>query len=362
VADLAGQLNPRIMVQRRALMKGDWSIVFRASDSMTFHLLERGSGWATVAGQAPAQVSTGDAVVVAAGVDLHVTSELGLAPHLVVKPSEWSLGVGVVDRLTQGDPEAILTCGRIDFNSGITHALLRSLSPILVLAGATSSPTNQPHTQAKSPTNNVEQLLATIAEEVTTSAAGWQTVIHHLSSTVVIRLLRAWLEATPSSTYLRALADPRLKQAIAAIHQHPEQPHSVASLAGVSAMSRSRFAAQFSELVGVPPQTYLTEWRMLVACHGLRSHGWSILQAAHATGYRSESAFSRAFTKQVGQPPSRYREAPRAHGPKSPHESGVLDSYRAISTEAVADADKVGAGNPGNRTGSRSGADTVTIT
>ena len=74
-------------------------------------------------------------------------------------------------------------------------------------------------------------------------------------------------------------------------------------------MSRSAFAARFAELVGEPPMSYVTRWRMHVALEWLRQDDHTVAQAASRLGYGSEAAFSRAFRRIVGVPPSSVRAA-----------------------------------------------------
>jgi AraC-like DNA-binding protein len=59
-------------------------------------------------------------------------------------------------------------------------------------------------------------------------------------------------------------------------------------------MSRSAFAARFCEMVGAAPIDYLSRWRMTLA------------KAAELAGYRSVSAFSTAFSRAIGCPPTAY--------------------------------------------------------
>jgi AraC-like DNA-binding protein len=81
----------------------------------------------------------------------------------------------------------------------------------------------------------------------------------------------------------------------------------VASLAQELAMSRSAFAARFTELVGEPVMAYVTRWRMQVAVSALKDEGASVSELADRLGYRSEAAFSRAFKRVIGTPPGAVR-------------------------------------------------------
>ena len=72
-------------------------------------------------------------------------------------------------------------------------------------------------------------------------------------------------------------------------------------------MSRSSFAARFTELVGEPAMAYLTRWRMNLAHTRLREGDATVSAVATSLGYHSEAAFSRAFTRVVGQTPGSVR-------------------------------------------------------
>ena len=93
------------------------------------------------------------------------------------------------------------------------------------------------------------------------------------------------------------------------VHHDPAQPWSVASLARETAMSRSAFAARFTELVGEPVMQYVTRWRMQVALDWLRTDDVPVAALAARLGYESEAAFSRAFKRTVGMSPGAARRS-----------------------------------------------------
>ena len=96
--------------------------------------------------------------------------------------------------------------------------------------------------------------------------------------------------------------------ALAALHRKPAHPWTIESLARNVGLSRSALAERFMQFVGQPPMHYLTNWRMQLAANQLRSGIESIAAIANLVGYESEAAFSRAFKKAVGVPPSRWRD------------------------------------------------------
>ena len=97
------------------------------------------------------------------------------------------------------------------------------------------------------------------------------------------------------------------------MHARPAHAWTIEELAHDVGASRSVLAERFAELVGLPPMHYLASWRMQIAS-GLLSNGVHIAAVAAETGYGSEAAFSRAFKKLVGVPPSAWR---RRGGPAS---------------------------------------------
>ena len=117
--------------------------------------------------------------------------------------------------------------------------------------------------------------------------------------------IRSWIETAPAARtgWLGALQDQQIGQALALIHRDPGRAWTVASLASELALSRSAFAARFSELVDEPVIQYVTRWRMQVAQSALETEGATIAQLAHRLGYKSEAAFARAFKRVVGIPP-----------------------------------------------------------
>ena len=58
-----------------------------------------------------------------------------------------------------------------------------------------------------------------------------------------------------------------------------------------------------------PPIAYLTRWRLQVASRMLVSSSQSVAEVAVQVGYDSEAAFNRAFKREFGEPPARFRRA-----------------------------------------------------
>jgi AraC-like DNA-binding protein len=57
---------------------------------------------------------------------------------------------------------------------------------------------------------------------------------------------------------------------------------------------------------------YLTRWRLQLGARMLSSTSYSVAQIAAEVGYESEAAFNRAFKREFGVPPARFRTQLRA--------------------------------------------------
>src|SRR5262249_26499721 len=99
-----------------------------------------------------------------------------------------------------------------------------------------------------------ERIQATVMLMVAEAGAlrlGGETVVTRLADILVVQVIRSWIEADPAAQtgWLGALRDRQIGRAISLIHQDPSRDWSLASLANELAMSRSSFAARFTELV-----------------------------------------------------------------------------------------------------------------
>jgi AraC-like DNA-binding protein len=162
----------------------------------------------------------------------------------------------------------------------------------------------------------MQSTLGLIAAETIEPRPGGEAVVTRLADILVIQAIRAWLETDPGGQagWLGALRDERIGRALTLIHADPARNWTVASLAQDVAMSRSAFAARFTELVGVPVLRYLTEWRMRLAQDRLEADGVTVAAVAAELGYGSEAAFARAFKRVTGIAPrtaARQRRAER---------------------------------------------------
>lgn len=143
-----------------------------------------------------------------------------------------------------------------------------------------------------------------VVVEHTASEPGAALMISRLIDVLIIRCIRTWAKSLgPRQGWIGALADARISRAVAAIHRDPARNWSVESLASIAGMSRSRFAELFQATAGEPPLRYVHRWRLAMAFDLLRGSNLPVSEVAHAIGYESEAAFSRAYKTMFGTTP-----------------------------------------------------------
>lgn len=130
-----------------------------------------------------------------------------------------------------------------------------------------------------------------------------------LSETMFVALVRRYLHDLPEGppTWLAGLNDRYIGRALALLHARPAEAWTIDRLADHVGLSRSSLHERFARFTGLAPMHYLAKWRMQVAAGLLRQSSAPVASIALEVGYESESAFSRAFRREVGQPPAAWR-------------------------------------------------------
>jgi AraC-like DNA-binding protein len=149
------------------------------------------------------------------------------------------------------------------------------------------------------------------AREHAARRPGSQEILARLSEMLFVEAVRGYIDALPghATGWLAALRDPPLSRALSALHLRPERAWTAEELAKEAFLSRSAFAEKFTTTVGLPPMSYLTRWRMLLAGQRLRESSDTLAQVAAAVGYESEFSFSRAFARETGVTPGAWRKS-----------------------------------------------------
>jgi AraC-like DNA-binding protein len=156
----------------------------------------------------------------------------------------------------------------------------------------------------------VEASVRFAANELIEGRQASSSVVSRLSELLLVEAVRSYAQTLGDRErgWLKGFADPHVARALALIHRNISNPWSVEALAKEVGLSRSAFVDRFAQLVGTPPIRYLTLWRLQTAKLNLSETQTSIARLAHSVGYESEEAFSRAFKREFGLSPARWRE------------------------------------------------------
>ena len=137
---------------------------------------------------------------------------------------------------------------------------------------------------------------------------GAQVVVDRLVDWLVVCTLREWFDRTEAPGWFHALGDDTVGPALRAMHESPERPWTLAALAREAGVSRTTLATRFTKLVGTPPLTYLTDWRMTLATDLLAGTTATVAAVARQVGYADAFGFSSAFKRFHGVSPSACRK------------------------------------------------------
>lgn len=265
-----------------------------------FHLVVQGRCHVRMESGRAVDLAAGDLVVIPAG-RAHVLADqpdrTAVALDDVLKRSGFQ-GEGTFV-IGNGDPQAStrLVCGHLSYDIGGDHPLVQALPEVIVM---------RPTDRARAPL--LDDTLRMVARCVFADELGSGASIARLSEVFFIETVRVAVAHHPAlARIIAAMTDPQIGRVLQHVHRAVGSPWTVETLAAAANMSRSRFAERFSELLGVAPMSYVTEWRLQKARARLADGDASVKAIAGEVGYQSPAAFTRAFSARFGCSPSDVR-------------------------------------------------------
>ena len=292
----------------RSVMDPPWSVRIRDEAPLTLVAMVRGEAFVLPDDGDPVTLRRGDVAILRGPDHYTVADDPATRPQVVIHPGQrcttpdgaelgamTDLGVRTWGNAREGVTQMLT--GTYPLHGEVSGRLLRALPPLLVLpADAWDSP-----------------LVPLLADEIVKDEPGQEAVLDRLLDLLLIATLRAWFarpEADAPGWY-RAYGDPVVGQALRMLHNNPAHPWTVAELADATGVSRAALARRFHELVGEPPMTFLTGWRIALAADLLREPGATVGSVANQVGYGSSFALSTAFKRVRGISPQEHRALDR---------------------------------------------------
>jgi AraC-like DNA-binding protein len=290
----------------RIVFEPPWSLRIEDEAPLTIVAITHGSAWFLAApSSTPVQLHTGDVLIIRASDPYVVADDPDTEPGIVIDPGggcrtldgrsvveSMELGVRTWGNAATGSD--VMLVGTYQSEGEVSRRLLGSLPQLVVLRAA----------DWHSP------IVGLLASEIVKEEPGQQVVLDRLLDLLLVSALRAAFAARTVAVpaWFRADADPMVGRVVRMMHDDPGHPWTVAELASAVGVSRASLARRFHEVVGEPPMTFLTGWRMALAADLLLADDATVTAVARATGYGSPFTFSTAFKRTHGASPRAYRE------------------------------------------------------
>ena len=197
-----------------------------------------------------------------------------------------------------GPPEVL--CASLAVDAALSRQLLTLLPPVVCVP-----------LQASVLPSWLQACIWLAGPEDDALRPGSDVVAAKAAELLLAETVRAYLsrERYLSHPYAVGLRDRIVGACLADMHGQPAEPWTLERLARRANTSRSVLAERFKQLVGEPPMSYLTQWRMALAANLLRDTSMCLIHIAAEVGYETDTAFSRAFRREFGLPPAAWRRA-----------------------------------------------------
>lgn len=276
-----------------------------AEHVMMFHLLTEGRAFVRLESGEQVMLGPGDLVMIPHG-DRHV---MGNGTSVKAENDSENLGEIITSglkvwKMGGGGDVTKFVCGYMACDPELSKAFLGGLPPVFKVSIRNDAAGRW-----------LENSIRFSVDQLHTQAAGSEAVLAKLSEVLFIETLRAYIAQLPpeQTGWLAGARDAEVGRTLALMHHNPSHPWTIASLAHEAGVSRSVLAERFRHYLGEPPMSYLTRWRLQLGAQMLGSTNYSVAQIAAEVGYESEAAFNRAFKREHGVPPARFRSNSRSN-------------------------------------------------
>ena len=276
-----------------------------AAHLVVFHFLVEGSGYIQVENGCSLRLEAGDVIVLPHG-DAHgMWSEEGVqdkeTPAIVAKLKARDL------RTMQaggGGEVARFVCGYMSCDPLLSRPILNSLPPAFKVNLRTDRSGHW-----------LENAILHLVDEAASGHAGSEAMLAKLSEALFVDTLRRYIAGLPEQEvgWLAAVRDPFVGKSLTLLHAKAQHRWTLAELAKEVGLSRSALVERFTRYLSEPPMAYLIRLRLQLAARALAATSRGVAEIASDVGYESEAAFNRAFKREFGFPPARYRREQSSH-------------------------------------------------
>ena len=290
----------------RSMLDPPFSLRIEDEAPLTLVAVLRGQAMVIPDNGEPVAIAAGDVVIIRGPDQYVVADSIDTPPQIVIHPDQscttidgedlyQAMDLGVRTWGNSPDGQTVMLTGTYTMNTEVSRQLLQAL-PVMV------------HLRNEAWDH---PLLAVLDEEVVKDEPGQEVILDRLLDLLLLTALKAWF-ARPevdAPGWYAAQSDPGVGAALSMIYNNPAHPWTVAKLASEVGMSRAALSRRFTGLVGEPPMTFVTNWRLTLAADLLCEPGNTIGSVASQVGYGSPYALSAAFKRVRGISPKNHRLA-----------------------------------------------------
>jgi AraC-like DNA-binding protein len=287
----------------RMKMDPPWSMSIRDEAPLTLICQTHGSAVIVGESSGTTRLAAGDVALTRGTESYLFTDDPATPPMVVVHPGQrcttlsgedlrFEMSLGVRTWGNSATPATTSLICAYEGRSEVSDRLLAALPTVLVLR------CDEWHSP----------LVDLLGAEAGLDGPGQEAYLDRLLDVLLIAVLRAWFDRGENApAWWHAERDPVVGRALKLIYNNPAHPWTVANLAASVGNSRAVFARRFTDLVGEPPISFLTNWRLALAADLLRSSRTTIGAIARQVGYATPFALSSAFKRAYGVSPNSYR-------------------------------------------------------
>ncbi len=224
-----------------------------------------------------------------------------------------------------GGDSARYVCGYMACDPFLSRPILGGLPPVFKV-----------HIRTDRSGQWLENSILHLVEEAASGRVGSDAMLAKLSEALFVDTLRRYVAALPEQQtgWLAGARDPIVGKSLGLLHSRIAHPWTIADLADEVGISRTALVERFTRYLAEPPMTYLTRWRLHLAARSLENTPRGVSEIAGDVGYESEAAFNRAFKREFGEPPGRYRLKHKQTGSKTPEVTTRPPGLKADSISA----------------------------
>jgi AraC-like DNA-binding protein len=309
LSDILERSRARGAIYARSVFAAPWGFRFAADPCIQFHVVLGGTCLLRRDHADDVTLHQGDVVFIVAA-EAYELADSASSPICAFEPFRDAVRRRRAFEWPGDGARTTLLCGGYDLDRDVIGPL-RQLPPIL-------------HVRAEEAHRRpaLRTTVSLLGDEVQRGEPGAQVIADRLVDALLVQVVRSWLAERRSSFagWSSGPADAAVARALELIHAEPAADWTLDGLARAAGVSRSTLARRFSCAIGETPIAYLTRWRMTLAMESLRDTSLALTVIAERAGYDSVFAFSSAFKRVTGEPPSRYR----ARSPGSRSEARAL--------------------------------------